>query len=84
MSNPSQNELSQALADAGGAHHDYEQVVLNGVRDELWPGFYAAFALGRLGDFAAPSALSSWLEQAPMTADWSDSAAEYVLQQLHE
>jgi hypothetical protein len=27
------------------------------VRDELWAGFYAAFVLGRLGDFTAASGL---------------------------
>ncbi len=28
-------------------------------------GFYAAYVLGRFGDFTAPSALSQWLEEAP-------------------
>ena len=36
----SSSALEQALAEAGRAHHDYETVVLRGVRDELWPGFY--------------------------------------------
>lgn len=48
----SQEDLERALSAAGAAHHDYEQKTLNGVRDELWPGFYAAYVLGRLGDFA--------------------------------
>ena len=49
MSNPSRDALTVALGDAGVAHHDYEQVALGGERDELWPGFDAAYALGRLG-----------------------------------
>ena len=74
--------LAQALADAGTAHHDFEAVALGGRRDELWAGFYAAYVLGRLGDFAAPSALSRWLEAAPSGENWADAAARYVLSKL--
>ncbi len=84
MSQPSQDELASALTDAGHAHHDYEQVVLGGKRDELWPGFYAAYALGRLGNFVAPSTLSSWLEEAPSGEHWPTSAADYVLERMTE
>ncbi len=76
---PSQDELAEALAAAAHVHHDYEQVALGGERDEQWPGFYAAYALGRLGDFAAPSALSRWLEEAPAGDDWAMSAAAHVV-----
>jgi hypothetical protein len=65
---PSREKLAQAL----GA----------GVRDEQWAGFYAAYVLGRLGDFATPSSLVGWLERAPSDDDWAESAAEYVLAQL--
>ena len=82
MLRPSPEELSRALADAGTAHHEYEQVTLSGKRDELWPGFYAAFALGRLGNFAAPSTLSSWLEEAPTGENWSTSAAYYIIERM--
>ena len=82
MSQPSRDELAQALADAGNAHHDYEQVSLRGERDERWPGFYAAYALGRLGNFVAPSTLSSWLEEAPTGDHWPTSAAAYVLERM--
>ena len=71
MSTLSRDALEQALRDAGAAHHDYEQVALEGQYDELWPGFYAAFVLGRLGDFAAPSRLSQWLEEAPSGEAWA-------------
>ncbi len=84
MEQPSQGELAQALADAGNAHHDYEQVSLRGNRDERWPGFYAAYALGRLGDFVEPSTLSSWLEESPTGDDWPMSAAVHVLERMTE
>ena len=82
MSQPSQDELAEALADAGSAHHDYEQVSLQGKRDEHWPGFYAAYALGRLGDFVAPSTLSNWLEEAPTGDHWPTAASAHVLDRM--
>jgi len=82
MSLPSATELSKALADAGSAHHDYEQTMLGGVRDEQWSGFYAAYVLGRLGNFATPSALSRWLEEAPDEPEWATAAASYVLSRI--
>ena len=52
MTNPPfESDLAEVLSAAGSTHHEYEQTALNGVRDELWAGFYAAFVLGRLGDF---------------------------------
>ena len=65
MAQPSQDDLTKALGDAGSAHHEYEQVTLGGKRDEQWPAFYAAYTLGRIGDFAVPCALSRWLKVAP-------------------
>ena len=43
---------------------------------------YAAYVLGRLGDFAPASILSGLLESAPSDQNWAASAAGYVLQQL--
>jgi len=74
--------LEQALTDAGRAHHDYETVVLDGVRDELWAGFYAAFVLGRLGPFTTASRLSRLLAEVTASANWSTAAAEHVLSRL--
>lgn len=79
---PSVSDLRDSLAAAGRAHHDYERIILNGVRDELWSGFYAAYVLGRLGDFLPASRLSELLEEAPSNGDWSDNAARYVVQIL--
>ena len=79
---PSLDQLRQALSAAGTAHHDYEQGVLNGQRDELWSGFYAAYVLGKLGNFTTASKLSQWLEAAPSGDDWAAQAATYVLAKL--
>ncbi len=79
---PQVSELAAALRAAGPVHHEYEQTVLNGVSDEHWPGFYAAFVLGRVGDFATPSALARWLEEVPTDGDWADTAAEHVINRL--
>ena len=80
MSQPSRDELASALTEAGATHHDYEQITLGGKRDEMWPGFYAAFVLGRLGNFVAASALSAWLAEAPASGYWATSTADYVLE----
>ena len=69
---PQNPELVAALKAAGSAHHEYRQTVLNGVFDEQWPMFYAAFVLGRIGDFTMPSALMSWFEESPTNGDWAE------------
>lgn len=82
MNPPARQDLEDALAAAGAAHHEYEVNLLGGKRDEQWPGWYAAYVLGRLGDFTSPTSLSRWLEKAPADGDWSVSAAAHVLRQL--
>ena len=62
--------LEQALKDASTSHHNYEENVLGGVRDERWSGWYAAYVLGRLGDFTSPSELSRLLESVSGDGDW--------------
>ena len=79
---PSQEELVAALASAGAAHHDYESRFLGGEPDEQWPGWYAAYVLGRLGDFTSPTVLSSWLESVPSEGEWAHDAASYVVAQI--
>ena len=75
-------QLQAALSAAGSTHHEYEVNYLSGVRDEMWPGFYAAYALGKLGDFAKPTELTRWLEEAPADSNWAADAAGYVLSKL--
>ncbi len=79
---PQFSELAAALKAAGSAHGEYEQTVLKGVFDEQWPMFYAAFVLGRIGDFTTPSALTSWLVEVPKDGVWADVAAKYVIDRL--
>lgn len=71
-------DLVEALQAAGRAHHEFESVALGGERDELWAGFYAAYVLGRLGDFAAPSALATRIE-AVDGEPWAEAAADAIL-----
>ena len=75
---PSHDALAAALRAAGAAHHEYETRFLDGVRDEQWPGWYAAYVLGRLGDFATPTHLAGWLEEAALEGDWAANAAALV------
>ncbi len=79
---PSRDQLREALSAAAGAHHEYEQVALGGQHDAQWSGFYTAYVLGRLGDFASPSALAGWLEAAPAADDWAGQAAASVVSKL--
>lgn len=79
---PEVTVLSAALKAAGSAHHEYEQTALNGVFDEQWPMFYAAFVLGRVGEFAKPSVLTSWLKESPTDGVWADTAAGHVIKRL--
>lgn len=78
MKHLSRVEIEQALRAAGNAHHEYEQTVLNGVHDEQWAGWYAAYVLGRLGDFATPGELTRWLAGVSADRDWFVAAAAFV------
>ena len=78
MTNPAfDSDLAEVLSAAGSAHHEYQQTALKGVRDELWAGFYAAFVLGRLGDFTAASRLAALLEEVDASS-CSEAAAEHA------
>ena len=79
---PADADLVSALNDAGQAHHDYESNFLKGERDEQWAGWYAAYVLGRLGDFTSPTSLTRWLIDAPSADDWAASTAQHISQQL--
>jgi hypothetical protein len=71
-------ELIEALRAAGAAHHEYEEMALAGQRDEMWAGFYAAYVLGRLGDFMAPTALTRVLESVEGDP-WAEAAADDIV-----
>ena len=77
---PDKEQLKAALAAAGSAHHDYETNYLKGTRDEQWAGWYAAFVIGRLGDFMSPTDVARSLEEVTGDGDWSENAASHVLE----
>ena len=79
---PSRALLETALAAADAAHDEYERVVLKGVSDNQWSGFYTAYVLGRLGEFATASRLAALIEEVEADANWTETAAEYVLMKL--
>ena len=82
MADVFQEDLIAALTSAGSSHHEYEQNALGGQRDEHWSGYYAAYVLGRLGDFAPPTTLALWLEGISSTSNWQEAAASRVIGQL--
>ena len=82
MDKPSREQLVKAFQAAGAAHHDFEVNTLQGIHDEQWPGWYAAYVLGRLGDFVTPTVLVGWLSAAPASDDWPSSTADYIVEHL--
>jgi len=78
ISKPTELQLKETLIAAGNTHHDYQANFLNGVNDEYWAGWYAAYTLGRLGEFTTPTTLTRWLEGVSGDGDWSMNAASYV------
>lgn len=74
------SRLHQVLLEANKAHHDYQLVTLNGVKDPLWASFYTAYLLGKLNDFVLASELNQWLESIPMDENWYENAAIHILE----
>ena len=62
----------------------YEANYLDGVADAHWAGWYAAYTLGRLGDFTTPTTLARLLAESPAEADWPAAAARHVTQALRD
>ena len=65
-------KIAQLLAQAGSAHHQFEQIVLKGVYDEDWPEWYAGYLLDHgLNDLLPQSitqaALCQFLYQSNQT-----------------
>jgi hypothetical protein len=74
--------LMRTLAAAASAHDEYERAVLKGVVDANWSGFYAAYTLGRLGDFVPAGRLAVLLSEVEDEAEWEAAAADHVLMKL--
>jgi len=79
---PSRALLEAALAAADAAHTEYERIVLKGVADNQWPGFFAAYVLGRLGEFTQGSRLAFLIGEVDADSDWPAAAADHVLMKL--
>ena len=79
---PSRADLEAVLAAAEVAHGEYERVVLKGVADNQWSGFFAAYVLGRLGEFTPASRLALLIDEVETESDWATAAAEHVLKKL--
>ncbi|HEX7098396.1 MAG TPA: hypothetical protein VF377_04085 [Acidimicrobiia bacterium] len=74
-------DLVVALEGARKAHHEYETVSLAGEPDAMWPAFYAAFVIGRLGEVTSPSRLVAILESV-QGEPWPELAADAVLEAI--
>jgi len=83
-------KLIEALREAGSAHGDYETNILNGVYDDNWPVWYAAYVVGALGiEVIKPAKLTRLLalahkahqEQNP-GVDWPTFYADYIINNL--
>ncbi len=75
---PILGEIEAALKGAASSHHEFEKVYLEGVHDENWPAYYAAFVLGRLDNLdIMPSKLTALLDE--VSADnWTMEAAKAI------
>ncbi len=78
MNHPSVPKIAAALKQAAHAHHEYEKNALEGVSDPNWAAWYCAYVLGALGEIAAPSNLTDWLQNAPDSDDWASTAAVHI------
>jgi len=82
MKYPTNAQLVTALQQAVEMHHSYEKVYLGGKRDTLWSGFYAAYVLGRCGNFLPAERVAEELDKVPAGRDWSINGAKALLEVL--
>lgn len=78
---PTEGQLRFALKAAAKAHHEFQENALNGVYHEQWAMWYAAYVLGRLGDFTTATLLTQWLSEVD-DENWFKKAAEYVINRI--
>jgi hypothetical protein len=75
---PAHDQLLATLIAAARAHHEFQTNILGGVRHSQWAGWYAAYLLGRLGEFTTPSQLTRWLEEVTEEKGWFKNAAAHI------
>lgn len=78
---PTEDKIRFALKAAARAHHEFQENSLKGIRHEQWAMWYAAYVLGRLGDFTTPSLLTRWLTEVE-DKDWFVKAAKHIINNL--
>lgn len=79
-----QTVIIQVLEHAADAHHEFEKNYLQGKPDVHWAGWYAAYTLGKLGNFTKPSLLTRWLERVPTQGSWNKQAAQMILTEIEK
>lgn len=94
MEQETNRAVAALLSDAGAAHSVYEERELNGVYDENWPEWYAAYLVQHgLGDVLNREIAIEVLSQVLRQADeaykqeqpgiaWPDYYAPRIVQQL--
>jgi len=81
---PTKQQLLRTLAAAGRVHHEFQENTLNGVRHEGWAWWYAAYVLGRLGNFTTPTLLTKWLAEVDDENNWFKSASEHITRKISD
>jgi hypothetical protein len=79
---PSENQIKNSLIAAAKAHHEFQENYLSGVRHEQWAFWYAAYLIGRLGDFISPTELTRLLEEVTDEDHWYRSAAKHISKKI--
>ncbi|HUF39066.1 MAG TPA: hypothetical protein VMN57_11125 [Anaerolineales bacterium] len=79
---PDKESLSKLLSETWDVHSEFQENYLEGMRDEMWAGWYAGYLLGRLGNFTTPSTLARLLQETESLKPWADKAAEHLLANL--
>lgn len=92
MSDTLHTEVTALLAQAGAAHHEYEQTALNGAHDAAWAEWYARWLLAhglndllkqRYGVDSLGAELTALAEKHKASGDpahWTAYYAAYLLQ----
>jgi len=79
---PTKQQLQETLLAAGKSHHEFQENFLEGVWHKQWYIWYAAFVLGRLGNFTTPTLLTQWIMEISDKEKWFKKTAEHILNKL--
>ena len=79
---PNEKQIKHSLIAAAKAHHEFETNYLSGIRHEQWAFWYAAYVLGKLGNFISPTKITRLLEQVTGNDDWFNNAAKIISENI--